>query len=103
MGARKRREPHAPLPRAGRRTDRIGRAGRVMREIPLSRGRFAAVVDDEDYEGLAVYRWHLHSNGHPNRWAWVNGVKRRVAMQRELLGNPPGIIDHANGNRLDNR
>jgi hypothetical protein len=74
-----------------------------MREIPLSRGRYVALVDDEDYERIAAHRWHMHSNGHPNRWTWVNGVKRRIAMQRELLGNPMGIIDHANGNRLDNR
>jgi hypothetical protein len=75
-----------------------------MREIPLSRGRFIALVDDEDYERIAAHRWHRKGSDAFYAVRWVEGNTRRVRMHREVLGvGSDVIVDHANGDGLDNR
>lgn len=68
-----------------------------MREIQLTQGK-VAVVDDEDYEML------LSLGG---RWCISDGYAysaRHGRMHRLLLKAPRGVmVDHINGNRLDNR
>jgi hypothetical protein len=73
-----------------------------MREVSLSRGRFVALVDDEDYERIAAHPWHL-KDGYAVRW--TNGNRSaRIRMHREVLGlTADQRADHANGDRLDNR
>ena len=77
-----------------------------MREIPLSRGMFA-IVDDEDYSQLASVRWYAAPGRHTfyaKRDVRRNGSKGRILMHRYLLGCPDGLeVDHKNGNGLDNR
>lgn len=74
-----------------------------MKKIPLTRGLFA-LVDDEDYEWLMQWRWH------------ANPVKQKVYARRNredrsmeylhrlVAGAPPhACVDHVNGDPLDNR
>lgn len=69
-----------------------------MKQIPLTRGR-VAVVDDEDYEMVAVYNWQV-TNGYASR----DENSRTVYMHREIMRPAPGRqVDHANHDRLDNR
>lgn len=81
-----------------------------MKEILLSRG-LTAFVDDDDYDRLNKYKWHAHN--HKIRFyaarseiKSVGGKRDRkiIYMHREVV-HPPrdGIIDHINGNGLDNR
>lgn len=78
-----------------------------MREIPLSRG-LVALVDDEDYERLARYRWCSRDGGR-TYYAVRNARKSdatsgMIRMHRALTGAGPGFdVDHINGNGLDNR
>jgi hypothetical protein len=61
--------------------------------------RAYALVDDEDFEAVAVRRWHLMSAG------YAANPERRL-MHRILLGLEPGdrrTVDHINGDTLDNR
>lgn len=72
-----------------------------MKVIELTRG-FAAIVDDEDFERLAQWRWHLASVGYAMRRI----RNRKVLMHRIIIGEGNCWlmdIDHKNGNRLDNR
>lgn len=62
-----------------------------------------AQVDEADYAALVGYRWLLEKNGYARRIATVGGKRTSVYMHRELLGHPDGLVDHANGVRLDNR
>lgn len=77
-----------------------------MKKIKLSRG-FSAIVDDEDYERIAMYNWSIKPQG--NGYAVRKGNKqkgepRTVHMHREILYAPKGIqVDHINLNSLDNR
>jgi hypothetical protein len=65
-----------------------------------------ALVDDEDFEAISAYRWHLHE-GYAGRNALIDGCKRIILMHRQILGLVPEDTgrtgDHKNRDRLDNR
>lgn len=77
-----------------------------MKEIPLSRGVFA-IVDDEDYEYLIQWRWYatkcrktfyaMRNDGkYPNR--------KTIRMHRAITGVEPSLeVDHIDGNGLNNQ
>lgn len=78
-----------------------------MKEIPLTKG-YVAVVDDEDYEHLARYRWGVAlPEGRPYAVRHQrHGAGRRevVYMHRVIAGARPGRdVDHRNHDTLDNR
>lgn len=84
-----------------------------MKKIKLSPskyGQFYALVDNEDYNKLMKYKWHLHKNhdrgfyisrcfNDPQDWHKV----KNVSMHREIMGFPNSHIDHVNRNSFDNR
>lgn len=76
-----------------------------MREVSLSRGKAVALVDDEDYDRIAAHRWHRKTtDGYAYAVRWTPDRTRRIRMHREVLrAEWPVLIDHANGNPLDNR
>lgn len=61
-----------------------------------------ALVDDEDYEWLAVYRWRIHKKQAPYA---VMKIKKELVFMHHLISPPPdGLeVDHKNRNGLDNR
>lgn len=75
----------------------------MSKEIPLTgkrgRGKFA-IVDDCDFERVAPYLWHIDTEGYAR-----THINRQVAkLHRYIMNALPGqIVDHANGNVLDNR
>lgn len=71
-----------------------------MKYIPLTRG-YEAIVDD-DYE--SNIKWHISSHGYARGERSSNGKRVRVMLHREIIGAKKGeIVDHINGNPLDNR
>ena len=76
--------------------------GGAFKEIPLTQGR-VALVDAVDHAWLSRYSWWLHrSNTGVYARARVGG--RRQRMHRVIIGaGPEQIIDHINGDTLDNR
>ena len=86
-----------------------------MRTIPLGlRARkyrgLVALVDDEDYEALAQFRWCVTWElGAQTRYALrkvrlPDGRQITVRMHRQLLNPEVGVeVDHANHDSLDNR
>lgn len=66
-----------------------------------------ALVDEEDYERLTVYRWGLTAAGYARRQGVDGqGRPRGVLMHREILQLVIGdglAVDHVNRNKLDNR
>lgn len=80
-----------------------------MREIPLTQGMIA-LVDDEDYTGLARWKWYYHKGstaktGYAKRkHSRQDGEQKTIFMHRIILNTPPKYqTDHINGNGLDNR
>lgn len=76
-----------------------------MKKLPLRNreGKVIAhaLVDDTDHRALRDQRWSLNSHGYVQGW---NGTVCK--LHRVLLGLSRGdgnVVDHINGNRLDNR
>jgi hypothetical protein len=58
-----------------------------------------AIVDAADYEWLSGYTWTLCGG-----YALRHSGGKNFFMHREIMHAPPGmVVDHINGNRLDNR
>lgn len=75
-----------------------------MKLIPLTKGQFA-LVDDEDFERLSAYRWHL-DHGYAARCPPRRSPRLpKIRMHRDILGPPPPGLecDHWNLNKLDNQ
>jgi HNH endonuclease len=86
-----------------------------MKEIPLTQGK-VALVDDEDYERCAIYKWHAikSKSRTTSRVAWYArrfvsvcnelGVRRQQAiyLHRFIMNAPPDKeVDHKNRDGLD--
>ena len=75
----------------------------MTRRIPLTRGAFA-VVDDEDYAALSEYNWYLTHFGYAARAVWTGHRTAAVWLHREIVGARVGEdVDHADHDKLNNR
>jgi hypothetical protein len=76
-------------------------------KIRLGKSGEFAIVNGDDYGKLMSYKWYLSgSSGNTHRYARSQDRKgeRSYFMHRVILPPPPGmVIDHINGNTLDNR
>ena len=75
-----------------------------MKEIDVY-GGYKALVDDEDYEYLSKFKWHLSGTGYPARSVWLPTQKNRdINMHKDIMSSSNGLeVDHINRNKLDNR
>ncbi len=83
-----------------------------MKEIILTRG-YKAIVDDEDYDFLNQWNWHISKN-HNNAYYAVRWVKSgqkqyKIRMHNEIVINkmnleipPKHIVDHIDRKGLHN-
>ncbi len=63
-----------------------------------------AIVDDEDYEELNQYNWHVCKAYAARNIPNGPGRYTMLKMHRQLSAPPDGFhVDHINGNKLDNR
>ena len=85
---------------------RLLRYGYTFRRIPLTRGLYA-IVDAQDYHRLRQRKWQVQTGTctyYATSTVFIKGKRRRIWMHRCLLNPPQGkVIDHINGNGLDNR
>jgi hypothetical protein len=62
------------------------------------------LVDPADADRLAHRSWWLHPDGYAASDITSGTGKVIAYLHREILAPPPGlVVDHINGNRLDNR
>jgi hypothetical protein len=77
----------------------------MPRQIPVGKGK-CAVVDDDDYEELARFAWHVKEDN--GRFYAARSVKvgkscKTVRMHRQILGVAAGVlVDHRDGDGLNN-
>ena len=76
-----------------------------MKEIQLSSKKYPghfALVDDEDFDRVSQYKWHLLNSN--SRLQYAHN-KNQGRLHRFLLGltDPKIEVDHKNGNGLDCR
>lgn len=75
-----------------------------MREINLTQG-YVALVDDEDYEKLNAYKWHVKKFKNVIYARRITIDKKHILMHREILGvyDNNELIDHKDRNGLNNQ
>lgn len=74
-----------------------------MKYLPLTRGQFA-ILDDDDYEELSKYKWQCTKNGYASRDVMVAKQTTRIFMHRVVNKTPQGFdTDHISRDKLDNR
>lgn len=76
-----------------------------MKEIELTQGQ-VAIVDDEDYEYLSQWKWHLHNaygGGMYARRSSSPPNKSSIYMHRVIMkAKKENLVDHIDGNGLNN-
>lgn len=78
-----------------------------MKLIPLTQGKFAQ-VDDEDYEWLNQFKWHIYESKKNKFYAarnvWLNGKNKQISLHRFIMNSPVNFqIDHRDGDGLNNQ
>lgn len=79
-----------------------------MKYIELTQGK-RTIVDDEDFEWLSQWKWHLSYYGYANRRQHLHSSRKHqkfnmIKMHRLIIDAPNGLeVDHINGDKLDNR
>jgi hypothetical protein len=79
-----------------------------MKKIKLTKG-FEAIVDDEDFEYLSQWKWHISTNGYAMRKEHIHIAKNKYGhkifrMHRVINNTPDDLFtDHINRDKLDNR
>ena len=77
-----------------------------MKRMPLTHGEYA-LVDDEDYEWLSEYSWHVlkrRNTFYAVGYVMENGRPKNRRMHRMIIKAEEGQqVDHINHNGLDNR
>jgi hypothetical protein len=75
--------------------------GYAYRKIPLTQGKFA-LVDPEDYAGLARHKWCAAKQGN-SYYAVRSEGGRQLRMHRVILNAPAGmVVDHIDHEGLNN-
>ncbi len=70
-----------------------------MKKIKSNRG-ISILVDDEDFESLAKYNWHITAAG----YARTRDKCTHRTMHSMLIECPPGFVrDHKDRNKLNNQ
>ena len=78
-----------------------------MRQIKLS-GKYGTgktvIVDNNLYDYLNQWKWHLGTDGYPARMMRLNKGFKRVFLHRVVANTPEDkYTDHKNDNKLDAR
>ena len=79
----------------------------MAKEIQLSQGK-VAIVDDEDFDYLNQFKWHVFNNNGKfyarRRFLLSNGNISKILMHRFIMKpNKDMVIDHLDGNPLNNQ
>jgi len=75
-----------------------------MANIITSKGH-VITVDDDDYELLNTFKWHIDADGYfQAHTPMVNGKRKHVKIHRFITNAPTGmVVDHINHDKSDNR
>lgn len=70
-------------------------------------GKYTAIIDDEDYKLIARYNWTVREQKN-TQYSYTfylkENKKKSISMHTLIMKTPDGmVIDHINGNGLDNR
>ena len=76
----------------------------MTKKIYLTNNKGVALVDDEDYDWLNQYKWHIDNIGYAKMSYKINKINKTIRMHQLLIYKPTGMqTDHINGNKLNNQ
>jgi hypothetical protein len=68
------------------------------------------IIDDEDFDKIKDYKWYVHLAIHDTKYyirsvsKTLNGKRKTILLHRTIMNCPENkVIDHINGDTLDNR
>lgn len=66
---------------------------------------YEILIDDEDYEKISKFKWFINKRLYVRRTQYINGKEKELRLHRYILNiiDSNIIVDHINGNTLDNR
>lgn len=74
-----------------------------MKKIPLTNSDLVALVDDNMYDFLMQWPWHISSHGYAARTQYVSPSEGfPILMHRHVVGHTK-ITDHWDGNKVNNQ
>lgn len=62
-----------------------------------------AILDEDDYKLVSSYNWWLTKQGYAYTQTCVKNVRTTILMHRLIMQPGDKEVDHANGDKLDNR
>lgn len=90
---------HLKKPNKIRKRCKYLERGNGIDKIYLTQGKFAT-VDKEDYDNVIKYQWIFNNRG----YVGSGGDGKYILLHRFIMNAPKGkVIDHINGDKLDNR
>lgn len=72
-----------------------------MTIISRKYGEKIVLIDDEDYDKIKDYKWCVVKES--NRFYSMTKIKNKSVKMHRLIMDYPKMVDHINGNGLDNR
>lgn len=98
--------PSQSIPRPIRSTTESSEVYLFVAAVPLASKKYpgyVAIIDIEDVEIVAPYRWQVAHNGN-TRYATTQVDGKTIYMHRLITGADRGVsVDHVNHDGLDNR
>lgn len=72
--------------------------------IKLTKGK-TSLIDSEDFERVSQHKWFARKYQHSDKFGVLGKVNGKMIYLHRFIINPPdkSLIDHINGNPLDNR
>lgn len=61
------------------------------------------MVDDDDFERVNQFKWYFNTYAVRNHWDKTRKKYKHIYMHRFITGADSSVVDHINGNPLDNR
>lgn len=75
----------------------------TVKQIPLTKG-LVAIVDDEDYERVSIFKWNAGHNERRTCYAQRATRDKTIMMHRFILGaQDEQEVDHIDGDGLNNQ
>lgn len=72
-----------------------------MKQIPLTRGKFA-LVDDEHYDRIMEHNWWVNKAPHTYYAQSKLGTRKNISLHTFILNPPKGmVVDHIDGDGLN--
>ncbi len=75
----------------------------MIRQLYLPKNQ-VCLISEEDYEWASKFTWYLNKSADGKIYVCRYEDNKRIYIHREITDCPKGlVVDHANGNTLDNR